>query len=246
MLEARNITAEIGGTRILKDISVAFDPGEVAAILGPNGAGKSTLLRCLSGALHPVTGEVLLAQRPLSEFALNALAKRRAVLSQSAPIAFPFTAGEVAMMGRNPHINNYPGAEDEAIVDEALRSVDAYDFKARIFPTLSGGEQQRGQLARVLAQIWGERRACLLLDEPTAMLDLKHRHHVLCLIKSLARELEWTVIIVIHDLHLAKMYADKVVFIKHGAIHDSGGDALASENISTIFEIPQELAKEYG
>lgn len=240
------MTANLGDKPILKDISINFEPGEVAAILGPNGAGKSTLLRCLSGTLPPATGEVLLNHRPLSEFNLSELAKRRAVLSQSTPITFPFTAGEIAMMGRNPHINNYPGAEDEAIVDEALRSVDACDLKDRIFPTLSGGEQQRGQLARVLAQIWGKRRACLLLDEPTAMLDLKHQHHILCLIKGLARELEWTVVIVIHDLHLVKMYADKVVFIKHGVIHDSGGDALASENISTIFEIPQELARVYG
>lgn len=244
MMEARNIGVEADGHPILKKVCARLQTGEVSVILGPNGAGKSTLLRCLTGALRPHTGEVVLDGRPLSDYGLVDLAKRRAVLSQSAAVTFPFTVDEIVQMGRNPHITKHPGARDLQIIDRILNKVDAYPLKRRVFPTLSGGEQQRVQLARVLAQIWEEEQAYLFLDEPTAALDLKHQHKVLQLVKNMAAEKGWAVVMVLHDLRLAKMYGDHALLMKDGEVvlRDTTAKALVAPNITDIFEIPPELA----
>ena len=247
MINADNITVRINDKNILKDVDFISSAGEMTFILGPNGAGKSTLLKCLSGILKPNAGQITLDGQALAELSLNNLAKKRAVLSQSNTVDFPFTAVEIVMMGRNPHSNGYHNEKDSEIVDEVLTTVDAYALKNRVFSTLSGGEQQRIQLARVLAQVWGEKDAHLLLDEPTTALDLKHQHQILQCLKTLATEKQWTIIIVIHDLHLAKMYSDHIVFMQNGEVFKHiSANAFHPENISAVFEISTELAEWYG
>ena len=194
--------------------------------------------------MRPHKGQVVLDDRPLSDYGLVDLAKRRAALSQSATVNFPFTVNEIVLMGRNPHITKHPGARDMQIVDTVLGEMDAASLKARIFPTLSGGERQRIQLARVLAQIWEQEGAYLLLDEPTTALDLKHQHSVLHLLRTLAKKQKWAVAIVLHDLRLAKTYGDRALLMKDGEVtlHDTVDKALTTPNITKTFEIPPDIA----
>lgn len=244
MMAAHNVHVRVGDQSILTDVSMTVRSGKVSALLGPNGAGKSTLLRCLTGVIHPDKGSVVLDGRPLPDYSLADLARRRAVLSQSNPVNFPFTAYEIVMMGRNPYFSRHCGPNDRRVVNQVLARTDASALKDRVFQELSGGERQRIQVARVLAQIWETERPYLLLDEPTVALDLKHQHQTLQLVKALAEEKGWAIIIVIHDLHHAKRYGDNAVFMKNGRIYEYGavGAILNPENIAEVFEIPRRLA----
>lgn len=245
MIKVDHISLTLDGTPILNDVGLSAHPGEITAVLGPNGAGKSSLLRCIAGVLKADAGDIRLWGKPLQNYSLIEMAKKRAALSQVNPIDFPFTAYEIAMMGRDPHSVRDAVAQDQIVVDEVLKRLDVLSFKNRIFQSLSGGEQQRVHLARVLAQIWDVDRPCLLLDEPTTALDLKHQHQVLQLIKTLAQERQWTVVLVIHHLTLAKQYADHVCLMKSGKVYDDGSVAamLSVAKVAKIFEIPQDLAR---
>lgn len=242
MIEARHLDYRIGETPILTDVSLHVRPGEVLAILGPNGAGKSTLLQCLTGAIPPSAGTVLLDDTPLSAFALPELARRRAVLSQQTPISFPFTVMEIVLMGRNPYVVHAESADDARIAERALGMTDALHLKDRIFPSLSGGEQQRVQLARVLAQLWAEEETpyarYLFLDEPTAALDLKHQHMILQRARTLARQ-DIGVVCILHDINLAALWADRIVFLKAGKVICTGTPAsvITPETIEAVYEI---------
>jgi len=244
MMEARNLSYAAGGAWILRDVRAALAPGKVTAILGPNGAGKTSLLRCLAGAVAPSSGEVWLDGKPLAQYGLRALAQKRAVLSQSVPLAFPFTALEVVLMGRNPYVEDAPARADAQIAEEAMRWMDAWRLRQRIFPTLSGGEQQRVQLARVLAQIWGRDDAWLLLDEPTSALDLKHQHHVLERLRGLARARRCGIGLVMHAVHLARHYADAALLLRGGRVAFAGASrrVLTAENIARVFDVAPRVA----
>src|SRR4051794_9814121 len=154
MVELRGVNYRAGGALILDDVSVRFRRGKFNVILGPNGAGKSTLLRIATGLARPTQGEVRYEDRPLATFATAKLARMRAVLSQHVELAFSLPAIDVVMMGRYPHYNRVPTAHDREIVRRALDMVGMTDRRDQAYPTLSGGEQQKVQLARVLAQIW--------------------------------------------------------------------------------------------
>jgi len=241
-LEASGVTVEAGGKRLLEDLALAVHPGRVLAILGPNGAGKSTLLKVLAGALTPGRGTVRLAGRPLADWPRDALARRRAVLSQHSALSFPFRVEEVVRLGRSPHAGHASRATDAAIVGAALEAADVTPLAGRRYPTLSGGEQQRVQLARVLAQIMdAEGRfddRWLLLDEPTASLDLLHQHHVLALARKVAAS-GGGVIAILHDLNLAAALADAVCLMKDGRIaaHGAPGATLTAASIEGVFDI---------
>lgn len=243
MLVAENITYRAGKTTLLHEVSAELPYGSVTAILGPNGAGKTTLLSCLAGALRPQQGRVTLDGTPLAEYSLTALAKKRAVLSQSQPIAFPFTVGEVVTMGRNPYQTETTAAEDARIAHAALALLEVETLADRAFSTLSGGEQQRVQLARVLAQLWHQREAHLFLDEPTSALDLKHQHQLLQLARHYARHQHWAVTVILHDPQLAKRYADRVIYLKPGHPPTTGPaeTMLTPEYLEQIYEIDSAL-----
>ena len=237
-LEVCGLRVLAGGRRLLDEVSLAVIPGELLVIIGANGAGKSTLLRCLGAELTPAAGEVQMNGRPLARWAPRDSAKRRAVLPQASPLGFPFTGLEVALMGRIPF--GAPGPGDIRIAGAALAAAEAAHLAERRYTTLSGGERQRVHLARVLAQLWeplpdGEPRY-LLLDEPTASLDLAHQHALLRLARAWAAA-DVGVLIVLHDLNLAAQYADRIAMLKGGRLLVVGtpAEVLRPEAIAEAF-----------
>ncbi|MCD7100995.1 heme ABC transporter ATP-binding protein [Pseudoclavibacter sp. 13-3] len=236
-LEACDLSVELGGRTILDHVDAVVRAGEVLALVGPNGAGKSTLLGALSGDI-PSTGVVRLDGRELGEWPLGEQARARAVLTQNNSLAFPFTVLEVIEMGRAPWRRTPREAEDEAAVAEAMARTETSTFSARIFPSLSGGESARVSLARVLAQ----RTGVLLLDEPTAALDIRHQEEVLGIARERAQSGD-AVVIVLHDLNLAAAYADRIALLEHGTVTAAGApsDVLTAERLSRVYRYPVDV-----
>ncbi len=239
MLTANAVNYSIESDYLLKDISLTIEPKSVLVVLGPNGAGKTTLLKTMSGEISPSGGSVFLHKRKFRDWQHIERAKTVAVLPQHSLLNFPFLAAEVVGLGRFPH--NTGVQRDAEIVALAMAEVDASHLKYRDYQTLSGGEKQRIHLARVLAQIWGpehQRQCFLLLDEPTASLDLAHQHSILRTARSMARR-GVGVMIILHDLNLAAHYADQIVILKAGEIYFRGGvcKALTEENIRNVFDV---------
>jgi iron complex transport system ATP-binding protein len=224
VVEAERVGVRIGSKALLDDVSLTISAGETVALVGPNGAGKSTLLRTLSGELSPTTGTVRLKGREPRAYGPRLLALHRAVLSQSVTVAFPFSVAEVVRMGAGER----RGPAVDALVDRALNEVDLVAFRERIIGTLSGGEQQRAHFARVMVQLaCGEAAhgpGVLLLDEPTASLDLRHQLDIVatarrCVGRGIA------VIAILHDLNLASLFADRIVVLHDGRIAGDGPPA---------------------
>jgi len=241
MLSAHDVTVRAGRVTLLDGVSVTVAPGRVVAAVGANGAGKSTLLHALAGDLPPSAGTVELDGRPVSTWQPDALARARAVVGQSNPLAFGFTALEVTLLGRTPHASCVSRARNLAIARFALAVADAAPLAARSYPTLSGGEQQRVQFARALAQVWEvapDAARYLLLDEPTAALDLAHQHRALAQARAWARR-GAGVLVVLHDLNLAAAYADRVLVLRAGrAIADGPpAEALTPRVIEAAFDV---------
>ena len=242
MIALRDITVQIGDATLVANVSATVRPGQLTAVVGPNGAGKTTLLRVATGELDPSAGTVAMDDEPLGALSEREQARRRAVLPQQSQLHFAFSVLQVVIMGRTPHLQGAESVRDWEIAHAALQTVGMADFAARDFPTLSGGEQQRVHLARALAQIWTPPDAghrYLLLDEPTASLDLAHQHQVLQTAAGLAAE-GAGVLAILHDLNLAAQYADRVVMLREGRLHAQGppGDVLSAEGIETVFGCP--------
>lgn len=240
-LRAREVSVRRGAVEILDDVSLRVAPGEVLALLGPNGAGKSTLLKLFAGEDVPSAGEVRLNGRRLHEWSAAELARRRAVLPQESPLSFPFRVRDVVLLGRMPFLDGRETAADHERSDEALRRAGVAHLSDRIYTQLSGGERQRVHLARVLAQLDENREGqarYLLLDEPTASLDLLHQHEVLGTVRALARE-GVGVLVVLHDLNLAARYADRLALLKQGRLQALGppDEILNPANIHEVFGI---------
>lgn len=242
MVEVRDVAYRVNGTRILDRISLRFRQNRFNVILGPNGAGKSTLLRIATGLLAPSEGEVLYDSRRARELLGDALARTRAVLSQHVELAFPLPAEEVVLMGRYPHYGRAPTHRDREIVERALEMVGMLDRRTQEYPTLSGGEQQKVQLARVLAQIWRDERATdpvyLFLDEPTSSLDVHYQIHLLDLARSLIAR-ECTVIAILHDLNVAFHYGDAFFLLEQGrlAFETEDANAIPRELLERVFQV---------
>jgi iron complex transport system ATP-binding protein len=238
VLEARGASYRVGARALVSDVSLLVEAGQLLALVGPNGAGKSTLLRLLSGDLNPTGGEVLMNARPLATWSLRTRAQVRAVLAQSSELVFPFSAEEVVMLGREPHIDGSETPHDHAIVESAMTATDTSGFQERLYPTLSGGEKQLVHAARALAQVWeGEPRA-LLLDEPTASLDLAHQHVLLRFAQHMASA-GCAVVCVLHDLNLAARYADRVAVLDRGVLRACAtpSEALTTDVVSSVFRV---------
>jgi iron complex transport system ATP-binding protein len=239
MLETRNISYQVGRKVLLRDLSLQAHTGELLAIVGANGAGKSTLLRLLSREYKPTTGHIRLRGGKLAAYSDAQLARLRAVLPQHNALSLPFLARELVMMGRYPHFDAQPTERDRTIVEAALEKAGALPLADRSYPTLSGGEQQRVQLARVLAQIWDTPQGLLLLDEPTTGLDWLHQHHLLEVARAFSRK-GYCVIAVLHDLNLAVQYADRILMLRQGEAVAYGPprETMTEENIYRVFELP--------
>ena len=236
LLVANAVTYRINDRALVDGVSLGVAAGEVLALVGPNGAGKSTLLKLLSGDLAPHAGEVTLDGRPLTRYGARELALRRALLPQQTILQFAFTARAVVTMGRHPHLGMAGDSPTDAVmVEEALARTETLPLAERVYPSLSGGEQARVSLARVLAQ----EAPVLLLDEPTAALDLRHQQVVLRVARELARE-GAAVLAVLHDLNLAATHADRVALLADGRLVADGTpwEVLTAERLSAVFAHP--------
>ena len=254
MIRASGISVFAGGKHLLDNVDVSVRPGRVMALIGPNGAGKSTLISVLAGERRPDRGEVFFDDAPLARTAPLALARRRAVLLQHSSLDFAFTAEEVIELGRLPFAGTQAQLLDDEAIGEAARLAGVLPFLSRSYQTLSGGEKQRVQFARAVAQIWrpqarqsGENRY-LILDEPTSALDLRHQRLVFDVARRLAGE-GVGVIAAIHDLNLASAYADDVMLLGNGRLLASGdaGSTLTASRLGACFDVEVEiLARENG
>ena len=233
-LRADCVSYATQGKLLVNRVELDLYSGEVLAIVGPNGAGKSTLCGLLAGDLAPTEGEAALSGRAVRSMKPDALARLRSMLSQHTHLRFPFTAWDVTLMGRHPHISRWrsPAETDYALVERAMERTQVLHLARRLYPTLSGGEQRRVSLARVLAQD----TPVVLLDEPTAALDIGHQQLVMSLCRRLAGE-GCAVLAVLHDLNLAGAYADRVIVMSQGEVVASGSpdEVLCAGLLSDVF-----------
>ncbi|HZO87580.1 MAG TPA: heme ABC transporter ATP-binding protein [Chthonomonadaceae bacterium] len=213
-LEGTGITAGYGAQNVLETVDVAVETGEFVGLIGPNGSGKSTLLRVLSQALRPRRGQVRLEGREIGSWSSRELARRLAFVPQEEPAVFDFTVRDVVLMGRHPHHRRFQGdtAEDYACVARALADADILHLADRPITQLSGGEHRRVLLARALAQ----QTPFLLLDEPTAHLDVTHQIEILALVHRLTRERGVGALAALHDLNHAAEFCDRLTLLCAG------------------------------
>ena len=239
MIDARHLRWSTGHRTLLNGIDLSIRPGEVLAVLGANGAGKSSLLKVLCGEWPLQDGEIRIDGEPIQRFDKGALARVRAIMPQSSPMNFPFRVWEVVALGRTPYGRRRRGFErSQALARLRLTGTD--HLAERRVTTLSGGELQRVQLARVLNQLLSSRaeHRYLFLDECTASLDPAHQHQVFRLVRELARE-RIGVFAIVHDINLAAQYADRVLFLKDGHLLDSGTvhQCMTPEQIASAFQL---------
>lgn len=244
-LRLTRASAAFRGVPALVDCSITVEAGHVHALLGPNGAGKTTALRLLAGDHQPSGGSATLDDRPLAQWSTAALATRRAVLMQRTALDFAFTTREVVRLGRA-----FLGPPDHAVVDTVLSAFALEAIAERPFTQLSGGQQQRVQLARVAAQVWPDDTPTtryLLLDEPTAHLDLAVQQQVLAAVRQLAAR-GLGVVWVVHDVNLAARYADTVTLLRAGRTVAQGPvrTALSADSLGQTFGVPMQALTSGG
>jgi iron complex transport system ATP-binding protein len=241
MMRLAKVALQRRGRRVVDGVSLDLTPGDLTVIVGPNGAGKSTLLAAMAGDLAPLDGSITLDGRPLDRWSTADLARRRAVMPQAARLGFSMPVRDVVSLGRSPFERSHTRAENAAAVVRALAVADVAYLADRSYATLSGGEQQRVQLARAIAQLaldGAQAAPILLLDEPTAGLDLAHQHAVLLLARDLARR-GVAVAAILHGLDLAFAYADRMLVLRDGRSAACGPprDVLTSELLRDVFAV---------
>ena len=235
-IDAHNVIYEIEGDTLLDGVDLQADRGQLVGLIGPNGAGKSTLLRAISGIMRYRSGSVRLEGEDLRSLSPRDVAATLALVPQIAPYTYGFTSIELVLMGRYPHLGRFQieGREDERIAKDAMRLTETEQFADRTLDTLSGGERQRVFVARALAQ----QPRILLMDEPTANLDVLHQLKVLDLVRQLVDD-GLTAVAAIHDLNMAARYCDKLVLLNSGRVLAVGSpeDVLTPETIESAFGV---------
>ena len=223
---------------VLKNVSLMVGSGEVLGVLGPNGSGKSTLLKILMRILVPQQGTIEWFGQPPDAFSQADVARHVAFVPQETQQAFPFTINEMVLMGRYPHHGRtwglgWEGSHDRAVAMQAMRDLDVAHLGTRLITNVSGGERQRAVIARALAQ----EPEVLLLDEPTAFLDLHHQLDIARIIRRLNRERGLTVVLVSHDLNLASQYCDRVLLLREGEIVTEGSpeEVIATASLEPVY-----------
>jgi iron complex transport system ATP-binding protein len=237
MLNVQNITINYGAAKVVRDVSFSLRSGKIVAVLGANGAGKTTLLKSLNGSLPVSKGEILLEGKSLNEFSRREIARRIAVIAQENETKFPVSAQEFVLAGRFAHGNAF-GWETESdwqIARDVLAVCDLANYETRLMNELSGGERQRIVLARALAT----EAKILLLDEPTANLDLAHQAMMFRLVRERCAHFASAAVLITHDLNLASEFADEIILLEKGKIAAKGNpeDVLTEEILQTVFGV---------
>ncbi|TQV89870.1 ABC transporter ATP-binding protein [Aliikangiella coralliicola] len=233
MLKAEKLTWAVDGKTILDDLSFSVGSGEFVGVIGPNGAGKSSLLRCLYRKNQLTSGMVEFAEQSLNDYTMRGLAQKIAVVLQEPPTRFELSVADVIRMGLTPNkpLLSFDTLDDQKAVEEAAEQVELSDKLEQEFNSLSGGEKQRAMIARAILQA----PELLLMDEPTNHLDVRHQIEVL----ELARSLNISVIVSIHDLNLAAAYCDRLILLNRGRIVAQGAPelVLTKQQIQQVFEV---------
>jgi len=239
MLEARDVTIKYGERVAVADVSVTLAAGKITALIGPNGAGKSTFLRALNGQVLRSAGVVLLDGEPIEKLSRRTIGRRIAVVAQEAELRFPVTVLEFVLGGRFAWASNagwgWETERDLRIAEEVLKETELDELSGRLMNELSGGERQRAVLARALAT----EAAHLLLDEPTANLDLSHQATLLSLVRSRCDEHQAAALVVTHDINLAAQFADHILLLKRGRVLEAGPPraVLTPELLREVFDV---------
>jgi iron complex transport system ATP-binding protein len=239
MLEARELTIKYDERTAVADVSLTLAPGKVTAVIGPNGAGKSTLLRALNGQVRKANGLVLLDGEPIEKFSRRRIGRRIAVVAQEAELRFPVTVLEFVLGGRYAWASNagwgWETEQDLRVAEEVLKETELSELSGRLMNELSGGERQRAVLARALTT----QAVFLLLDEPTANLDLSHQATLLTLVRERCDHCEAAALVVTHDINLAAQFADHIILMKHGRVVEAGAPSgvLTPELLRKVFEV---------
>ena len=242
-VDAQSISFSVEATKLLDRVDIRAERGQFVGLIGPNGAGKSTLLRAISNVLSYQEGAVSLHGEELRSLSARRVAELLALVPQIAPYTQGFTAFELVLMGRYPHLGRFrvEGAADDRIAREAMRLTETEGFASRTIETLSGGERQRVFLARAVAQ----QPQVLLLDEPTSNLDVLHQLKILTLVRELV-DGGLTAIAAIHDLNLAARFCDRLVLLAEGRVVTDGSaqDVLTPETIASAFGVESAIYRE--
>ena len=234
-INTTNVSYAFANRPVIRDLSFSVDEGDFFIIIGPNGSGKTTLLKIFAGLLRPKKGQTMILGRLLADYKQKSLARTIAMVPQQLPLDFPFTVAESVLMGRAPY-HGALGIEDKrdfAIAKQAMAFTEVEHLADRRLDQLSGGEQQRVFIARAICQ----QPRIMLLDEPTASLDLAHQVRIMDLMERLKTEKGITVIMVSHDVNIAAMYADQILLLKEGRILSSGSprEVLSFQNLEKAY-----------
>lgn len=242
MIKAEGVGYWAGKRKLLHTVNLEVRPGEMLSIIGANGAGKSTLLKLLCGDQKAHEGRVSLNGKAITDISAHHLAKMRAVLLQRHTLSVAFTVKEIVLMGRYPHFDVRPSQQDMEVVRLAMEDTGISDMAWRDYHTLSGGEQQRVQLARVIAQIRDVPHAALFLDEPTTGLDLLYQQQLLQMARKLASA-GHSIVTVLHDINFAAHYSDHILILKEGRVvaYGAPGEVITGHTIQEAFGISVKL-----
>ena len=254
MLRATDVSFKYGAQAVLRGVSVDVGDEGFVGIIGPNGSGKTTLLKVLAGTLRPASGRMVLDDADVSEVPRAALARRMAVVAQETHLAFDYSVLEVVLMGRYPHLGPFQieGPADIAIAREALAATGTDNLEDRQFSTLSGGEKQRVIIASALAQVrkaeGGARGTFLLLDEPTAALDLAYQLEIAALLREIQQRIPIGIVVSTHDLNFAAGLCRTVVMLREGSVIAAGSteDVLTRENIRQLYGVEADVHHHAG
>ncbi len=230
-----NVCFRYADAWVLEDVSIRVHEGEFVGVIGPNGSGKTTLLRLMDGVIKPETGKIELEGAALESLGRRKIAQAIAVVPQESPDIFPFSVREIVLMGRAPHLPvfGFEGRKDMEVADRAMEMTGVLKLASRPIGSLSGGERQRALIARALAQ----QPRVMLLDEPTAFLDIRHQIAIFDLVSELRDREKLTVIAVTHDINLAALYSDRVILLNAGRVFSDGKpqDVITAANIESVY-----------
>ncbi|MBR4226678.1 MAG: ABC transporter ATP-binding protein [Candidatus Methanomethylophilaceae archaeon] len=243
-VEADDVSFSYKDKHVLESITQGFDKGEIVSIIGPNGVGKSTFLHCLNRLLTPSEGKVLVDGRSVEDYSLKDLAKEMGYVPYSPASNFPLSVIDMVIMGRHPYSRIGSSKDDLKAVHAVLERLDIDDLAFRPFTELSAGQRQKVMIARGLVQ----EPEVLLLDEPTANLDIKHQMEVASLLKELSKSIGLSVIMVSHELNIAAKYSDRMVLLHQGRIFKAGSpwEVITSENIREVYSVDAEVIDHSG